>query len=228
MITSCTSLNEKRERGIRSESEKEGGREKGDRLPTIYFSTEVLLLTKGKFGISPVAVAVLAFCFAVMEQPLAVLLICGFALLAEKDEWLSRQTLQALLLVVVFYIASMITGLVFGFLGGFFLGAGFYRASSVMTSINVGIDGILGLGLLVFTVIAIVRVLRKEDAGIPWISKLASGDIQEAFRRAPKPPVNPGADQQAATQAPPSRLCASCGAPLPDGAKFCMQCGTEN
>ena len=59
-------------------------------------------MTKGKFGISTTAVAVIAFAFAALRQPVAVLLICGFALLAERDEWLNKQTLQSLLLTVTY------------------------------------------------------------------------------------------------------------------------------
>ena len=53
-------------------------------------------MTKGKFGISTTAVAVIAFAFAALRQPVALLLICVIALLAERDEWLNTQTLQSL------------------------------------------------------------------------------------------------------------------------------------
>ena len=53
-------------------------------------------MTKGKFGLSLAAVAVIAFGFAALRQPQSVLLVVGFALLAERDEWLNRQAMQAL------------------------------------------------------------------------------------------------------------------------------------
>jgi hypothetical protein len=41
-------------------------------------------MTKGKFGLSPAAVAVIAFVFSALRQPQSVLLVAGFALLAER------------------------------------------------------------------------------------------------------------------------------------------------
>lgn len=64
-------------------------------------------MTKGKFGLSLAAIAVIAFVFTALRQPQSVLLIAGFALLAEKDEWLNKQSMQALLLTVTYYLAAL-------------------------------------------------------------------------------------------------------------------------
>ena len=48
-------------------------------------------MKKGKFGLNLAAVAVIAFGFSALRQPQSVLLVAGFALLAEKDEWLNRR-----------------------------------------------------------------------------------------------------------------------------------------
>ena len=77
-------------------------------------------MTKGKFGLSPTAVAVIAFGFCALRQPQSVLLVAGFALLAEKDEWLNRQALQALLLAIAYYLAELVTGWICGGLAWLF------------------------------------------------------------------------------------------------------------
>ena len=64
-------------------------------------------MAKGKFGLSLAAVAVIAFGFCALRQPQSVLLVAGFALLAEKDEWLNRQVVQALLLTIA-YLAELV------------------------------------------------------------------------------------------------------------------------
>ncbi len=40
-------------------------------------------MTKGNFGLSLAAIAVIAFVFAALRQPTSVLLVCGLALLAD-------------------------------------------------------------------------------------------------------------------------------------------------
>ena len=62
-------------------------------------------MKKGRFGVSLTAIAAIAFLFTALRQPQSVLLVAGFALLAEKDEWLNRQVLQALLLTIAYYLA---------------------------------------------------------------------------------------------------------------------------
>ena len=68
-------------------------------------------MTKGKFGISTTAVAVIAFAFvAAAARSRAADL--RFALLAERDEWLNKQTLQSLLLTVTYYLTISVIGCV--------------------------------------------------------------------------------------------------------------------
>ena len=74
-------------------------------------------MTKGKFGLSLSAIAVIAFAFAALRQPTVVLLICGFALLAEKDEWLNKQTMQALLATIIYYLVILVTDWLFRRIG---------------------------------------------------------------------------------------------------------------
>jgi hypothetical protein len=147
-------------------------------------------MTKGKFGLSLSFIAVISFGFAAFCQPLAVLLICGFALLAEKDEWLNRQVLQSLLLVVFYYLVKLLFDLIFDGLAWLFGVSHVYGAQSAMLAANSFVDGLIYVALIVLSVIAILRVLRGKDAGLPFLSKLAGGDLSAAFTPKPKqPPV---------------------------------------
>ncbi len=149
------------------------------------------MMKKGKFALSLAAIAVIAFAFVVLRQPLAVLLICGFALLAEKDEWLNRQTIQALLLLIVYYLADLVMGWIFGGLATFFGWVKLFKVASVMATIGSVVGTLLYLALVVFSVIAIIKLLGGKDAGLPVISKIASGDFVIKAKPQPASPVQP-------------------------------------
>ena len=72
-------------------------------------------MKKGKFGINLTAVAVLCLAFAALGQPVAVLLVCAYAIFAEKNTWLTRYTVTTIVLVVVKYLVN---ALISGFLEG--------------------------------------------------------------------------------------------------------------
>lgn len=212
-------------------------------------------MTKGKFGLSLAAVAVIAFGFAALRQPQSVLLVVGFALLAEKDEWLNRQAMQALLLTIAYYLAELVTGWVFGGLARLFGLVNLYGAASAMSTVDSFVGDVLYLALIVFSVLAVLRVLRGKDAGLPFLSKMTDGDIAAAIK--PKirtatasaqtaPPVQtapiqtqyaPPAQPPASSQTPPAvtsdapapavRLCPACSAPLHEDSRFCTECGAK-
>ena len=53
------------------------------------------MLKKGKMGLVITVYPVVAFVAAMLSQPLVAFAILGFVILVEKDEWLTRQCLQA-------------------------------------------------------------------------------------------------------------------------------------
>lgn len=199
------------------------------------------MTSKGKYGLPLTAIATLAFGFCALRQPLAVLLIAGFALLAEGDEWLNRQAVQAVLLSVAYAIAALVGGWVFGGLARLFGGISFYRAQDAMISVGAVLDTLLYIGLIVLCLLAIMRVLRGQDAALPLLTKMADGDFTAALaKKVPAPPVAPAAPVQATTAAAPppaaaepqaapdsGHLCPSCGAPLHENAQFCTECGAK-
>ena len=139
-------------------------------------------MTKGKFGLSTAAIAVIAFGFAALRQPTSVLLVCGFALLAEKDAWLNKQAMQALLLTIAYYLAELVTGWIFGGLARFFGWVKLYDAVSAMGKVGSFVGDVLYLALIVFSVLAALRVLRGKDARLPFIAKMAGGDFTAAIK----------------------------------------------
>ena len=93
-------------------------------------------MTKGKFGLSLAAVAVISFGFVALRQPQCVLLIAGFALLAEKDEWLNRQVMQAILLTVAYYLVDLVIGWIFVGIARLFSWSRLYGAAGAMSSVD--------------------------------------------------------------------------------------------
>ena len=212
-------------------------------------------MKKGKFGLNLASVAVIAFGFSALRQPQSVLLVAGFALLAEKDEWLNRQAMQALLLTIAYYVAELVTDWIFGGLVRFFGWVELYDAASAMSKVDSFVGDVLYLTLIVFSVLSALRVLRGKDAGLPFLSKMADGDITAALRsrtRTPETsmqtaptgqavptqtqyatPAQPPASSQTpliVTQdapAPGSRVCHACSAPLHEDSVFCTECGAK-
>jgi MFS family permease len=190
--------------------------------------------TKGRFGLSLAAVAMIAFGFAALQQPQSVLLVAGFALLAEKDDWLSRQALQALLLTIAYFMATLVTGWVFGGLAQIFGWAGIYSAASALQTVNTVAGSLLYIALVVFAVLAVLRVLRGKDAGLPFLAKMAGGDLATALQKsaktksAPTPPKQPPAGAPVRQEVSPGRHCSSCGTAMQEDSAFCTECGAKN
>lgn len=129
-------------------------------------------MTKGKFGIQLWFYAVLAFILVFLGQTLLCGLLLGFVIAAEKNEWLSRQVIQAFSLSLA---VSLITGILdfvqralYGLLSEItYVGSGFNTVFDVL-------DGIISILVLVLVIIAIIKVAKEQDAGIPGLSALAS------------------------------------------------------
>lgn len=204
-------------------------------------------MTKGKFGLSPAAIAVIAFGFAALRQPQSVLLVCGFALLAERDEWLNRQAMQALLLTIVYDLAELVASWIFGGLARVFGWLELYRPVVAVSRAGSFVNGLLYLALMVFSVLAIVQVLRGKDAGLPVLAKMAGGDFAAAIKPGavapphpaptmhgmpytpppPAPPHIPPAPSAQAVPAPAAGQCPACSAPLQEDSRFCTKCGAK-
>lgn len=134
-----------------------------------------------KTGIQLRYLAALSFFFIFFDQAIISILIVGAAIYIEKDEWLSRQTLQALFLKVFSNFVISVLG-----------------SSTLISKINTlqiygydsyyddifdylsGVDifkiiliAAFGITVFIFIIMAIVRTLKEQDAGIPFFSGLS-------------------------------------------------------
>ena len=134
-------------------------------------------MKKDRFGICLTFYAVLAFVLTILGQTLLGGLLLAFVILAEQDEWLIRQTMQA-------FFLSLISGIVSAFMGAFswlctipilgILVSGLFGVVSVFFS---AVTAILSLVILIFAVIGLVNVAKGKDAGVP----LCKGFADKAF-----------------------------------------------
>ncbi len=139
-------------------------------------------MRKGKVGIVLAYYAVIAFVLVVLQQPVLIALLAAIAIFFEKDEWLSRQTVQALLLSIVVGCFSTLES-VFGNLYIWVLG-------DVLAGIFGFISWLVYIAAIVFSIIAITRVYKENEANVPFLSEL-SYKIFGQIKPRPVPPVPP-------------------------------------
>lgn len=184
-------------------------------------------MQKGKSGLCLRTIAVIAFALCGIRQPLLVLLVTGFAILAEKDAWLNRQTLQALLLVITSYIVELIFSGVFDGVSQVLSWRGLYDAGNTISIIDNIMRAVAYIVLIVFCVVGGSRVLNGEDAGLPLLAKLVDGDFSMMLAPKPKPRTSRVKThwEYQNVQTPYGGYCSVCAAPLMENAKFCIRCG---
>lgn len=130
------------------------------------------LMSKGKYGIYLWFYAAVAFILAFLGQTLLCGILLGFVIVAEKDEWLSKQVIQAFFLSLFSSVVSGVFSLIH------------YSTPSISSEILYGIHRIFYTGInvieslvsilvLVLVIIALTKVTKGKDAGIPLLSKLA-------------------------------------------------------
>jgi uncharacterized membrane protein len=184
-------------------------------------------MKKGKFGIGLPAFAVLAFLLAVFNQTLAGLVLLGFVILEEKDEWLTKQCMQALIL-----------GLMEPFVSAVLNGFNIFRSVPVLKvipgTVNGFIEKIVTIICLIWAFIALSKVKKGEDAGVPIAHKFADWAYGFVNAYAPAKPVQGTPVQQNMPQGSASApqdnavvRCPKCGTVVPNGADFCPNCGTK-
>lgn len=145
-------------------------------------------MRRGKLGLSFSAYAVIAFVLALCVQMPLCFILFGFVLAVEKDEWTGRQCLQA-------FILSFASGIL-GILTLLFFGAG-HGAMVVYGEATPRVIGLIPLAvwivLIVFTIRALVRVAKGQEADIPLFSDWAFRAFGYVRRQpqTPPPPYQP-------------------------------------
>ena len=125
------------------------------------------LMRKDRFNICISFYAVLAFVLAILGQTLLCGMLLGFVIVIQKDEWLTKQVMQAFFLALVESIISCVTNIFSGLYAIPILGIAFSGIVGL-------ISGILSFLLLIIGLIAIGKVSKDSDARIPIASKLAN------------------------------------------------------
>lgn len=148
-------------------------------------------MEKSKLGIRLWVYAALAFVLAALGQTLLCGLLCGFALVAEKNRWLNRQMIQAFALILASAAVSTVLSLLSPIGSIPFVGMIF---SKVVSTVNSLID----LLVIVLAVVGVLNVARSKDAGIPLLSGMA-----EKLCEPEEAPAAPAADAAAAAPADP-------------------------
>ncbi len=164
-------------------------------------------MTKGKFGVVLSFYAVLAFVLAILGQTLLCGLLLGFVIIAEKNEWLTKQVMQAFFLTLFTSVVSNVLGAVKDFFYGFTFGATHtwaYDLYKVMSTAVGYIGDIIGILVLIFAIIGIVKVVKAQNANIPvfsgWASKALGYIEQKVYTQMP-----PQAPQQPQYQQAPQQ-----------------------
>lgn len=151
-----------------------------------------------KTGIHLRYLAALAFFLILFDLTLVSLLLIGVALYIEKDEWLSRQTIQAFFLKLFFNFITTILGgttLISKFTTFQMYSYGSYY-EDIFDYISAGdifrifLIGGLAIAVLVFMILGIIRTLKEQDAGVPFFSGL-SYKMFGLIKPAPMPPQQP-------------------------------------
>lgn len=134
-------------------------------------------MRKGRFGVVLCLYPILAFSCVILNQPIICAAIFAIALLAERDEWAGRQTLQALMLSVVTSIVRGILWFVITRMDLNFFIAAMGAASAMVYLIAI-----------VVSILAILRVMRDQEANLPLLADLAMRAYGKRKPR-PQPPI---------------------------------------
>jgi hypothetical protein len=138
-------------------------------------------MEKGKYGIYLWFYAVMAFVFTAAGDTTLGILLLGFVLVVEKNEWLTKQVLQAFCLalfkILTRQILSRLSISNFIYSPDNYL----YNTRSVVYTLINGfnyliswINSLIGLFVLILCIVGIIKVVKGQDAGIPLIAKLVN------------------------------------------------------
>ncbi|MFV0352799.1 MAG: hypothetical protein ACK5JF_10930 [Oscillospiraceae bacterium] len=174
-------------------------------------------MKKGKFGVALPFYAVLAFVCAMFGFSTGALLILGVALFVEKDEWTTRQCMQAFFATFIVSCLGILTNI----LQRIRMVMNYGSAFDVFTKIIGIIDGpirlVLELFVLALLLLGVTKVMRGQEANLPVFSTWAykaygyvrqvTVPVQPQYQQAPQqqpqyPAQQPQAPQQYPAQQP--------------------------
>lgn len=187
-------------------------------------------MEKGKYGVTLAFYGVLAFIFVLTGSSTLLCLLAGAVIIGEKNEWASRQVIQALILALTASLVSVVFE-VLGFLDWFSwaeYGSALYGFYTVWSRIQTVIFYALRVAVYLFAFLGLLKNAKGREANIPLAGKLANwayGKVAVRPVYVQQPVAQAAPAPTAAPAAPAAATCANCGAELTGGA-FCTKCGT--
>ena len=124
-------------------------------------------MRKGKLGVVVCLYPILGFVCVILNQPLLCALIFGFVLVAERDEWAGRQTLQALGLSA---IAVVLRELLVYSVNLFPVYIDFFHFLSTAFGT---LSALVYLAAIITSIVSITRVMKDQEASLPGLDRLA-------------------------------------------------------
>lgn len=134
-------------------------------------------MKKGKFGLVLCIYPIVAFAAVILQAFWLAALALVVAVFLEKDEWTGRQTLQATLLAAVVWCFRTFSRQVSNMLYVPIL-------SDIVRTAATVVFVLVWLGAIVLSILAILRVMKEQEADLPLLSELA-------YRVYGKRPVKP-------------------------------------
>lgn len=147
-------------------------------------------MEKGKFGVNICFYAVVAFILAILGHTTLLFLLAGVVLIAEKNEWATRQIIQAFCLCIVSSLIYNVLGILDFVYDIPFIGTAWGIIMSV-------IKGIISLIVFAFCIVGIINTAKGKEANIPLANKFADwafGIVKKVV------PVQPTANNTGAQQ----------------------------
>ena len=160
--------------------------------------------------LNTIALSVLAIILAYMGYTTLVFLILGFAVIALKDEELTKNILDVFLLTLVISIITSLLRTISNGIYNFFAGIvsdaaldawyygmarAFYSIGTFIRKVFNFIIGLINLGELVLVILFLLDVIKHKNKGIPFIRKFTNKffiGVQESVAKEEKqdPPAS--------------------------------------
>ncbi len=158
---------------------------------------------KGKLGVDLRFYAVLAFALALFGRwsifVLILTVVVGFALAMERNDWVNRQVLQALFLVLAIWVGCFAVDAVSGL--AYLLGrsldnwyGSLFFMDTMLYWVQTVISWTLNILLWIGAILGMMRTAKGQEAKIPGVSGLANkacGYVPPAPPMAPQYPAYP-------------------------------------
>ena len=151
-------------------------------------------MEKGAFGFKLSTYAVLAFVLAFLGQTTLLALLLGFVIVTEKNEWLTRQTMQAFFLTIGLSVLGGALDMVYQ-LFSWIPSFGFISISAIVSTLFDWIEWGVDVAALVFIILALFKVMKGGEAKIPLVATFANKAYGIA-KKAPAMPQYPQYPQQ--------------------------------